>query len=64
MFHDRCGVRIGSFGRSEVKDQSKLFVPDSEGWSRRLLNEGCHAKWVDVKKGVTEGDLVEVLARR
>jgi membrane fusion protein, multidrug efflux system len=43
-----------------------LFVPTTSVVTTTertfvIRNQGGHAEWVDVKKGVTEGDLVEVI---
>jgi membrane fusion protein, multidrug efflux system len=48
------------------RSRPSLFVPKTSVVTTTertfvIRNQGGHAEWVDVKKGVTEGDLVEVL---
>ena len=48
------------------RSRPSLFVPRTSVVTTTertfvIRNQGGHAEWVDVKKGVTEGDLVEVI---
>jgi len=48
------------------RSRPSLFVPRTSIVTTAertfvVRNENGHAEWVDVKKGVTEGDLVEVI---
>jgi membrane fusion protein (multidrug efflux system) len=48
------------------RSRPSLFVPKTSVVTTTertfvIRNQGGHAEWVDVKKGMTEGDLVEVI---